>query len=735
MEEIVQQEHQGSLREYLDVMRRRKAIIIQTFVLVLVVGVIVTLLTKPVYRTGGRILVEGKVLALAQYNANDPMSNIFMPPAGYDVSTQIEVLQSQKVLADVYKAAGIPDGSVHLEIKQVKDTNVIEFNAEAHDPKYAEGFARVLPKTYLGYVTNNRKAEVTSALKFARERLQDEGRKLTASEKELRLLRRLSGIYSIDEGRKARLQEVADAQNDSRKAGADVDSQSTRLAALVAERHAQPQFIETPTYSTNPQIDAIRTSIATLKTQRSGMLIKFKPTSTQVQEIDAQIADLDARLARTQPMMTTVTKTINPALSLYDGKIADLRNSMKGAQADLDHARKRVANASSGLGHFGQYDVRQAQLETGVERHKTAVASYTKSVDDLTLREMAEHDPVQVIAAASSAQQVAPRKVNNIVYATIVGLLLGFCFALLQEYLDDRINTSDDARRLIDVPSLGFIPMVEDQSSLLLNRAHGGGTLLESYRVMRTNVRFASVDNPMTCLMVTSTIPGEGKSVTATNLAVAMALDGYSVILVDSDLRRPSLHTKFDVQMRPGLTNVLVGHTPLEEALHETGIHGLRLLTAGPLPPNPPEILNSKAMQQLLRDLREQADLVVLDTPPLLATADAQVLSAHVDGLLYVMQFGAVKKTAVRHAAELIRQTRANVLGVVFNKIDLTSRRDEYYGYYRYYDYYSSPDLLEGRGQRHREFNALASNGKGTLDHEAATALAPAGEPGGEEEA
>jgi capsular exopolysaccharide synthesis family protein len=190
-----------------------------------------------------------------------------------------------------------------------------------------------------------------------------------------------------------------------------------------------------------------------------------------------------------------------------------------------------------------------------------------------------------------------------------------------------------------------------------------------------------------------------------------MALDGRSVILVDTDLRRPTMHEKAKLSQQPGLTNVLVGHTPFESAIKETGIPGLRVLTAGPLPPNPAELLNSQAMRQLHQTLKESADVVIFDSPPCLATADAQVLAAECDGVLYVVQFGEAKKSAVKHAIEMLRQARARVLGVVFNKIDLTAKRDAYYyGYYGYYGYYQTTQLEDGRPRRRRstaEFEAL----------------------------
>jgi capsular exopolysaccharide synthesis family protein len=205
--------------------------------------------------------------------------------------------------------------------------------------------------------------------------------------------------------------------------------------------------------------------------------------------------------------------------------------------------------------------------------------------------------------------------------------------------------------------------------------------------VLRSNIHFSSVDTPIRSILVTSTLPGEGKSVTASNLAIAMVLDGKNVILVETDLRQPMLHQTFGLDPNPGVTDVLAGDAALEEALRETSVPGLLLLPSGPVPPNPAELLNTRAMRQLHDTLKERADFVIFDSSPCLVTADAHVLAAQLDGVLYVVQLGEVKKTAVRHVREMLQQAHARILGIVFNKIDLTSRRDDYYfGYYRYYD-------------------------------------------------
>jgi capsular exopolysaccharide synthesis family protein len=252
--------------------------------------------------------------------------------------------------------------------------------------------------------------------------------------------------------------------------------------------------------------------------------------------------------------------------------------------------------------------------------------------------------------------------------------------------MDDRINAPEDARKLLGVPALGYIPQIEREDQRLLTAKSTGGSVLEAYRVLRSNVRFAAVDETMQTLLVTSTIPGEGKSLTAVNLAVAMALDGKKVVLVDADLRRPTVHEKFGIRNTPGLTNVLVGSMSLEKALQPTSIANLQILASGPIPPNPAELLNSRAMEQVQELLKEQADMIIFDSPPCLSVADAQVLAANVDGLIYVVQLGSTRKSALRHGNELLRQAHARVLGIVYNKVQMDgSRGDYYYGYYSYY--------------------------------------------------
>ena len=727
-----------SLRDYMDLLRRRKAIVIQTFMVVFVLGVAVTFMAKPVYRTSARILVEGRTYNVASYSSDNPLAGLFTADSGHDILTQLEVLQGDRVLADAYKDGDVPPGSAHLEVRQVNGTDVIELLVESNTPTYAERLAKALPNTYLNYVTGNRKKEVEEAYNFANLRLKEENDKLTQAELAYERFKKSAGISNLESERDSRISEQGEALANVRM----LEGEYAKYAALAKKEEEDIKSLkptlETPTTTTNQaQIEKLKADIAALQVQKQGLSVKYKPEHPTIQAIDSQIAELNRQLKTTPAMLTSVLIVRNPRLEADDTRLADTRAQATALQAQLVSAHDRADKAQAALGNYSALERQQSQLTRDMEIHRGTVTLLLKSVEDLGLRKKATHDPVLVIAPASPAVQVAPKKLNNLVYASLVGLMLGLCFALLQEFLDDRINSPEDARRIVGTPALGYVPMIENEEARLLSGSRSGGSVLESYRVLRSNVRFAAVDTPIHSLLITSTVPGEGKSVTAYNLAVAMALDGRNVILVDTDLRRPTMHEKAKVAQQPGLTNVLVGHTSLDDAIKETNIPGLRVLPAGPLPPNPAELLNSQAMKQLHKALKDQADIVVFDSPPCLATADAQVMAAETDGVLYVVQFGEAKKSAVRHAVEMLRQARTRILGVVFNKIDLTAKRDAYYyGYYGYYGYYQTTQLEDGRPRRRRstaEFEALlprnsaSSREQSAFDRAAQDASAPAG--------
>jgi non-specific protein-tyrosine kinase len=200
----------------------------------------------------------------------------------------------------------------------------------------------------------------------------------------------------------------------------------------------------------------------------------------------------------------------------------------------------------------------------------------------------------------------------------------------------------------------------------------------EAYRTLRTNIQFSSLDHPLHTILATSTAPDEGKSTTLANLAVTMAQAEQRVILVDCDLRRPSLHTLFGLENDTGLTNMILAAEDAPPPLQATGVPGLELLASGPLPPRPADILGSRRMEQAIARLRALADIVLFDTPPVIAVTDAAVLATRVDGVLLVFQAGKTRRDRARRTREVLEKVKANIVGVVLNGAQL----EQGYGYY-----------------------------------------------------
>jgi non-specific protein-tyrosine kinase len=277
----------------------------------------------------------------------------------------------------------------------------------------------------------------------------------------------------------------------------------------------------------------------------------------------------------------------------------------------------------------------------------------------------------------------------NTMLAALVGALLGLGVAFLIEYLDDTVKTPDNVRDLTGLATLGGVVKLEGAtpSDRLVASASNRSPSAEAYRVLRTNLQFSSLDKPLSTLVLTSATPGEGKSTTAANLAIVLAQAEKRVILVDADLRRPSIHKIFRLPNHTGLSTALLDkqHDPATY-LQDTDVPCLRVLVTGPIPPNPAEMLSSSRMLEVIETLKGEADVVIFDMPPVLAVADASILAGRVDGTLLVVGVGEVRGEMLVQAVERLESVGVHPLGAVLNK--LTERKSGYY-YYYYYQYAS----------------------------------------------
>lgn len=369
-------------------------------------------------------------------------------------------------------------------------------------------------------------------------------------------------------------------------------------------------------------------------------------------------------------------------------------------QKQIDDITDRLNLAQIKIDDIGEArtaaeDIQINRLRNEVSQQQMGLSTLRQSLENLRLAKVQSSDSIVVVEEAKTPiQPVRPRVLTNTLLAAIVGAMLALGLIFLIEYLDDRIKTPEDINRLLDTPILGTIAHIQPNKGnkelapeqALISMAEPRHPITEAYRGLRTNLQFASIDSTLDRLLITSSTPSEGKTLTAANLAIVMAQAGRKVILIDADLRKPKQHHMFNTPASPGLTEALVyNDAPVHEYLRPTALANLQLLTSGDIPPNPAELLGSQRMQQLLKSLHELADLLVIDAPPLLPVTDSQVLAGQVKGVLLVVHAGKTSRAVLTRAVESLERVQARVLGVVLNNIARTSRGYYYYDQYNYY--------------------------------------------------
>ncbi len=334
---------------------------------------------------------------------------------------------------------------------------------------------------------------------------------------------------------------------------------------------------------------------------------------------------------------------------------------------------------------------------------KTANAVATAFIDDNGRQP--GNRPGTVSIAEEAIEPGAPAKPNlklNAGVVAVMGLVLAGGLAMALEHLDDTVKSPEDIQAATGLSALGAVARFRGVSPDRALAASNSSVASEAYRQVRTNVDFSMIGAPSRIILVTSPGPGEGKTTTAANLAVVLAQAGSRVALIDADLRRPSQHTVFRTSNSFGLTGLMLsGPAQPLQGLLPTTVENLRLLPSGPTPPNPSELLMSAEMKRILEQLRSAADYVVIDSPPILAVADASILAARSDGTLLVVEAGKTRTDAVRKAREALERANAKVLGVVINKV-----RSRGGGYYRYG--YSGYYGHERSSRKQREDRATA---------------------------
>jgi capsular exopolysaccharide synthesis family protein len=362
------------------------------------------------------------------------------------------------------------------------------------------------------------------------------------------------------------------------------------------------------------------------------------------------------------------------------------------------------ARASSPAAAQQLADAWVAGLTAEVARIETGVTTTTDPQAKGTLR-------IEPLSSASPGTLVLPRTKLNLLLGLVLGMLLGLAYALIRKQFDRRLRSTEDVEKQFGVPVIGTIPQsshmrLEDGKELALavtsTSAARAGSAAEAFRKLRTNLAFMDVDQPPRIIVVTSPKQSDGKSTIAANLAAAIAIGGQPVTLIDGDLRRPTVADSLAMVDGAGLTDVLVGRVTAAEVMQDhPDVPGLRILASGAIPPNPSELLGSKAMRQLITDLAEDA-MVIVDAPPLLPVTDAAVLSRSADGAIVVITHGGTLDTELSVSLNHIAQVHGRTLGIVFNRMRRGAAGGLYGGDYYRYEYKAEEGRRKHKPSRQR---------------------------------
>jgi non-specific protein-tyrosine kinase len=351
-----------------------------------------------------------------------------------------------------------------------------------------------------------------------------------------------------------------------------------------------------------------------------------------------------------------------------------VRSQLDDLELRIQRTQSRIKDVQTEL--ESAFSARQIQdLQTEISNLETLVNTWQANYADLLSFLEGGEGPnrLTVIEPAQlSTSPVSPNVAMNVLLAVAVGFVLAVAAAMLLEYIDDTVKTADDLSRTLNLIPLGSVSRIsgKEYKDKLITMHDLFSPEAEAYRLIRTNLQFRAVDQPPKTLMITSPNSNEGKSTTASNLAAITAQTKLRTILIDADLRRPSLHHIFQIPNSGGLTELLSSpEFEVENQLKKTDIENLQVITSGPLPPNPSELLGSKRMAELLDQLEKIADVIILDSSPVLAVTDATVLSKMTDGVILVTLAKRTRRDAVRQALRRFEQVGANVLGAVVNQV------------------------------------------------------------------
>jgi capsular exopolysaccharide synthesis family protein len=688
--------------------RRRKWLIIMSAVTVGAAVFAGSTRQQKVWEATAQLVIDPVVPKVLDSTIDDLAEQVHAERAF--LNTQFKIISSHMILRDVISTLGLASNQQFLEThdlarvpperqaKAIEDTlehminvvpdltsRLVKIVVEDTDSDRAARIANAVGQSYIDQTLESRLETSRSASKWLDERVSDFAKKIETQEKELYEFKRRNTLVSVS---------LEDRQNMNSSALATLTGKLVESEAAVMELESKRSVLKelmdqpqgrvelAPTIAKKAIIVDLRSTMAALEKEKAKLSVQYGPSHPNMVAIQQQIDELSAELkVEIKNILTSLDleiqeqkadqKELNEAISSEKDKAMDLSNLM------LDYSK---LNRDLGT--------TKTMYETLLKRQTQADLGGLLKSNFARWFETAE--PV--------SRPTRPSIPRNTLVGVVVGLLLGLAVTVGSVLLDNTVHTQADIETVLRLPFLGVLPSIRGEENkpvepgkkvetpvrdLFIVRSPKS-TVAECLRSVRTNLLFLGTAKPLRRVLLTSAGPVEGKSTVAISLGITMAQAGNRVLLVDTDLRRPRLHKTFGTSSGTGLTNVLLGTSSIEEVIKSTEIVGLDLLPCGPLPPNPAELLHTDKFKSILEQLSAKYDRVLFDSPPINLVTDAAILSQLVDGTIFVVKASKTSKDAVRRSARLLRDIKANILGVLLNDLDFEQGGYEYYSYYRY---------------------------------------------------
>ncbi|MBC8185896.1 polysaccharide biosynthesis tyrosine autokinase [candidate division KSB1 bacterium] len=612
-----------------------------------------------------------------------------------------------------------------MRVEPTRNTDMIAISMTATSPVEAAYLANTVAVVYKEQNQLESQEEVSRVKDFLKSQLTQFQAQLDTSEQALKEYKEREKVVALPEEINELVSKSAEFESLYHGANLELNSNKERLSYIDEQLDKNKQNINMENILSAPFLAELSKQMAELETKKatySAQLMDkgvYNPDDPTIRNYERQ-AKVLADKYKDEVKQLAVTATADPvALSetLLQRKI-EVEATIQSLLPRATALKKIVDEYNAKLEKVPDRGLKLARLQRAALLDEKITLMMKEKYEESRITEVGQLGNVRIIDPAKpNYTPISPKKKMNIILGIIVGLGLGIGITFLLEYFDNTVSSVDDIERR-GLSLLGSIPLIKleegdskvwkgDKSSLngkiktnesrtiagrLITHLAPKSPVSEAYRSLRTSIQYSKTDTPLKSIVFSSPGPKEGKSTTVVNLAITIAQMGTKVLLVDTDLRRPVIHSIFDLDKSKGISNYLVGRISLEEAIMETDIDNLFVMPSGTLPPNPSELLGSKAMKKCINDLKDRFDLVLFDSPPIMAVTDAVVLSSEVDGVVLVIKEGQTKRDSVSRCNDILKNMPNRILGAVMNGINVDGFYGSYYYYYYHYGYYGKEE-------------------------------------------